>query len=136
MREIKFRAYVLGKMYEVRDMTWDNGDLTIFTDGGWMSLPDDNASLMQYTGLKDKNGKKIYEGDILLQKDAAVWEEYIKDDGTKWSRQTKQKQDYKYCVYFDNRTAQFTTTKNWLWLLGQVAEIIGNIHDNPELKEE
>ena len=53
MREIKFRAWdkTLNKM--IQNITW-KGD-----------SQSDRYSVMQYTGLKDKNGKEIYEGDIL-----------------------------------------------------------------------
>ena len=52
MREIKFRA-------------WDKDLLKMYSK--WTVIPDDDRShiLMQYTGLKDKNGVEIYEGDIL-----------------------------------------------------------------------
>jgi len=68
MREIKFRAWHLGyskkghTMLIEPKMLFDNepGDcLRWFSDGQKIS------DIMQYTGLKDKNGKEIYEGDIL-----------------------------------------------------------------------
>jgi uncharacterized phage protein (TIGR01671 family) len=66
MREIKFRAWETNRKVMVND-------IKIFPKYGWLVLADndtiegcsDNWLLMQYTGLKDKNGKEIYEGDIV-----------------------------------------------------------------------
>lgn len=70
----------------------------------------------QYTGLKDKNGVEIYEGDIL--KAAPNGAEFIGAvyyEDSKW---------FGACDYLDYAVAY------------SGAEIIGNIHDNPELLEE
>lgn len=68
----------------------------------------------QYTGLKDKNGKEIYEGDILECEFSSE----------------------RFVVEFDAKTAQFTTKSSWLWSIVNRCEVISNIHDNPELKRE
>lgn len=86
MREIKFRAWhkKIRKMFQVGQITLEKGI--------WDYEPDDRKNigvsipyqpsfiLMQYTGLHDKNGKEIYEGDIVktkyMDKVFIVWVEY------------------------------------------------------------
>jgi uncharacterized phage protein (TIGR01671 family) len=75
----------------------------------------------QYTGLKDKNGVKIYEGDILESLAGVFVVEWI-DDITRFC--------ICWCVnkkLYD----KIPLTKE----LAEMAEVIGNIHDNPELLE-
>ena len=80
------------------------------------------STVGQFTGLTDKNGKRIFEGDIIKR----FWlgSEII------------------YCVIYDGESARFigkamnksgfTTFDND----GEMFEVIGNIHDNPELLED
>jgi len=72
MREIKFRAWDNYDKRMLQDVGYHPFIIEQYTDykptenGAYLISPKfDNYVLMQYTGLKDKNGKEIYEGDIL-----------------------------------------------------------------------
>lgn len=71
----------------------------------------------QYTGLKDKKGNKIFEGDILGCGDKAV-EIYF---------------DKEYCQFRARKTTGFNSPIDYYCGYPIKFEIIGNIYDNPEL---
>ena len=80
----------------------------------------DEIELMQSTGLKDKNGKEIFEGDIVkMSKDVSVdttYYEVVRRRGGAYSLESKQHG----CD---------------LWIRHTDCEILGNIYENPELLE-
>ena len=66
MREIKFRGWNknVKRMLDLKTITPLALDSKMSTEGLFIPFCDEVA-LMQYTGLKDKNGKEIYEGDVI-----------------------------------------------------------------------
>ena len=134
MREIKFRVWnKAGEMYEWKDLKkWDIG---VFERLLFTSQP--TTILMQYTGLKDKNGKEIYEGDIirLYNQDYKGKDIVLKDTETEWF----------YCVVTWNKeqgryeaiSLGIKTGATILYPAGfNTANVIGNIYENPELIKE
>ena len=133
MRELKFRVWCKNRNEWERDRVFIDSNGYQYHTEGLMHVKPENHIIMQFTGLLDKNGKEIYEGDILLEKNCRVWREYTKDDGTKWSKMTNKTEDRLYQVFYDEKTCQFTTNRGWLWTLSNLTEVIGNIYENPEL---
>jgi len=118
MREIKFRAWDV-KFKEFVEMDSDHlPEWQMRLDGSiWRSGVDwtERYHKMQFTGLKDKGGKDIYEGDILSGPCMAI-EIY-------WSK--------KFCGFWVKLEDGERNTIND-WCLDDM-DIIGNIHENPEL---
>lgn len=88
----------------------------------------------QYTGLKDKNGTKIFEGDIVLYKD---WETTYWEGGGNDSFINKGIIEYldENCC-FNVTERQMVELEEVLYEGNETLEVIGNKWDNPELLEE
>ena len=138
MREIKFRVLIDNKIY-YQDKYEAYGDnlssidicketITITSFYNYEDVyrfEDEEVKLMQYTGVKDKNGKEIYEGDIVLIK---------LDETSTW---------YKTVVKFKEGAfiASLIDGEDYIYIFNRGFdsndfEILGNVYENPELLQE
>ncbi len=127
MREIKFRAWEDNKMwYQVRCGGMFDGIPTAPTvwieDQGWGNLTGQpHTKVMQYTGLTDKNGREIYEGDVVSIQKYIGGIFYPMNSGV---------------VAFSDGSffVKAESSSYYAWLDYEV-EVLGNIYENPELLE-
>lgn len=121
-REIKFRVYISKyKILDTPDIINFNTQEVKY-DSDYYSL--DDIELMQYTGIKDKNGKKIYEGDIVLiriDKTNILHKTVVKFKHGAFIADIIGDNDYIYLFHFGFNKDDFG--------------VIGNIYENPELLE-
>ena len=124
-REIKFRAYhkerkeifeIASIDFEEKKAALSNGIIKL------LNVDFKQFELLQYTGVKDKNGKEIYEGDILFFRDenmkyVAVWQD------TAFIIKSIEIRKYSEKMY-------------WLDDTEICCEIVGNIYENKNLLEE
>jgi uncharacterized phage protein (TIGR01671 family) len=123
MRTTEFRGKNAKNEWVTGDLLHNRGETFICPDGlqSPFATPEDfrvdPATVGEFTGLADKNGRKIYEGDIFKTTDS---------NGR-----------CLVVVEWDNENARFLgrDQRKRIWYVGRepAAEIIGNIHDNPEL---
>ena len=122
MREIKFRVWN-GEQMVSPDYVKRNGFAFWYEN----SIQTASRELMQYTGLKDKNGVEIYEGDILSDK----WKcEVFKDKNTgaymvRFHTNPEFNKNKTLYGYLQSREKAETAERD--------CEVIGNIYQNPEL---
>lgn len=125
----KFRVWMksLKWMCDVTNISFDSkfvdicqqGDTERYTE---MSVEFDEITLMQSTGLRDKNGKEVFVGDIIKCTRGCLHEVYIEKEygGT----------------YFGGMPAVYLKGLREGYAWTEHEEIIGNIYENPELLED
>lgn len=123
-REIKFRAW---SPFKNKMVFMEDGDLAlneygVVADGPKHWGPQDYP-LMQFTGLRDKNGKEIYEGDILSSAN--------QNFEVLWDDQSVSNPGFVALTTRSFMGRRCTYSGSWALLVG-----IGNIYQNPELLEQ
>lgn len=125
MREIKFRAWVKDRkaIFEVISIDYVSKKVTYIVErtGHLLNIRHDkfnDVELMQYTGIKDKDNKEIYEGDIVIQ-------------NNKRHRVIFDEENARFCIRDDEfeLNVGFTNNNN------ERMEVVGNIYENSELTE-
>lgn len=89
----------------------------------WVEI--DPGTRGEYTGLCDKNGKRIFEGDVILYRGKA---EGIIVYGNRYNKTA-------FIIEYTQGTAWDYLGNDGLGIIVSEIEVIGNIHDNPELLE-
>lgn len=122
MREIKFRAWhkekkIMGEVLGIdilhKEIFFSNEDVDCYEHTDFKYI-----ELMEYTGLKDKNNKEIYEGDILFESFGEKYYKVVFENGS-------------FKAEFEGDFEEYSF--NLIDVVAQGCEVVGNIYENSEL---
>jgi uncharacterized phage protein (TIGR01671 family) len=131
MREIKFRAWMPREkrlVYDV-EVSPEAGADRVFLDVMFHKTAADGLVWMQFTGLRDKNGKEIYEGDII----GRDWRMFS-DSALRLDRAVVA---FEGGAFVGRKDAEETnpTILRYFFMVSSSYKIIGNIYETPQLIE-
>ncbi len=127
-RELKFRAfnkYGMNETCTFKELTEHN----CATDGCGETKWSEGTIIMQYTGLKDKNGKEIYEGDVLEWKGIIVLVKWSQQASAYWMVWKSISENNREINHFQEMNATYGSD---IYII-ETAEIKGNQFEHPHL---
>ena len=120
-REIKFRGWDGKTMFDISQITFNDGTWDL-SKGRGVSIPfQSHITLMQFTGQEDAqiNGLEVWESDIIENCDTKLLQVvYWNNEKSAW-----------YCRYLNDPKRVLSLADS----LGNFNKVIGNIYENPEL---
>lgn len=142
MREIKFRVWdhntntmMIPDYFEFYDgkIGWIEAGREAGPESGNDGCPD-QFEIMQYTGLHDKNGRGIYEGDIVRVQETMDGGRIVCIEATAYVVWNDERGCWGCKGEFEGHLADYALGTK-LNMMGNVCEVVGNIYENPELME-
>lgn len=119
--KFRFYHYETETMYEVKAICFEGRPVVTVQYNPVLKFPLDSGELIQCTGIKDKNGKLVYEGDLIFvngEKWLVIW---VDEDCSFFFSNLKE--EYHQPIFPD------------LYMMNDDFKVLGNIHKNPELME-
>lgn len=120
-RELKFRVWDFDK----EEMIYPNSAKIILISNKGVVIDSETYAIMQFTGLKDKHGKEIYEADVV--RSTTEFNGYTGMDSSLYGGNVYEVRNDSWRFYLYPTSMHSVNLKN--------LEVIGNIYENPELIE-